>query len=42
MENGNFYNVTEYINGGSLENLYNEVRKEGKYIREKLIWDFLI
>ena len=42
MENGNFYIVTEYINGGSLENLYNEVRKEGKYIREKLIWDFLI
>ena len=41
-ENGNFYIVIEYINGGSLEDLYKDVRKEGKYIREKLIWDFLI
>ena len=41
-EKGNFYIVTEYINGGSLENLYKDVRKEGKFIREKLIWDFLI
>ena len=41
-EKGNFYIVTEYINGGSLEDLYKDVRKEGKFIREKLIWDFLI
>ena len=42
MENGNFYIVIEYINGGSLENLYNQVKSEGKLIREKMIWDFLI
>ena len=42
QENGNFYIVIEYINGGSLENLYNQVKSEGKLIREKMIWDFLI
>ena len=42
MENGNFYIVIEYINGGSLENLYKQVSSEGKIISEKMIWDFLI
>ena len=42
IENGNFYIIIEYINGGSLENLYNQVKSEGKLIREKMIWDFLI
>ena len=42
QENGNFYIVIEYINGGSLENLYKKAREEGKVIREKLLWDFLI
>ena len=42
IENGNFYLVMEYINGGSLENLYKQVTNEGKLIREKMIWDFLI
>ena len=41
-ENGNFYIVTEYINGGSLENLADKVHKEGKLLTEKIIWDFLI
>ena len=41
-ENGNFYIVTEYINGGSLENLADRVHKEGKLLTEKIIWDFLI
>ena len=42
MENGNFYIVIEYINGGSLANLYKQVSNEGKLIKEKMIWDFLI
>ncbi len=42
QENGNFYIVIEYINDGSLENLYKKARQEGKVIKEKLLWDFLI
>ena len=42
IENENFYIVIEYINGGSLENLYKQVSSEGKLIREKMIWDYLI
>ena len=41
-ENGNFYIVIEYINGGSLENLYKKYKKDGKLIPEKMLWDFLI
>jgi len=41
-ENGNFYIIIEYINGGSLENLYKKYKSEGKLIPEKMLWDFLI
>ena len=41
-ENGNYYLVTEYINGGNLEDLARKVHEEGKLLTEKIIWDFLI
>ena len=40
-ENGNFYIVTEYINGGSLDDFIKAHHQKGKYIEEKLAWDFL-
>ena len=41
-ENGNFYIITEYINGGSLESFINRNKKEGKYPDERKVWDLLI
>ena len=41
-ENGDFYIITEYINGGSLENLLKKNNAQGKLIEEKLLWDLLI
>ena len=41
-ENDNFYIITEYINGGSLENLLKKNVELGKLIEEKTIWRFLI
>ena len=40
-ENGNFYIITEYINGGSLESFMNFYQQKGKHIEEKLVWDLL-
>ena len=41
-ENGDFYIITEYINGGSLENLLKKNNAHGKLIEEKLLWILLI
>ena len=41
-ENGNFYIVTEYINGGSFEDLLKKNISQGKFIEEKTIWDLLV
>ena len=41
-ENGNFYIIIEYINGGSLKDLIKIAKEKGKLIDEKKIWDFLI
>ena len=41
-ENGNFYIITEYINGRSLLELIKSVKEEGKVITEKYMWDFLL
>ena len=41
-ENQNFYIITEYVNGGNLDDLYTQTHKEGKLLTEKIIWDFLI
>ena len=41
-ENGDFYIITEYINGGSLENLMKTNINQGKLIDERTIWDLLI
>ena len=41
-ENGDFYIITEYINGGSLENIMKKNINQGKLIAEKTIWDWLI
>ena len=41
-ENGNFYIITEYINGGSLESYINRNKKEGKNADERKVWDLLI
>jgi mitogen-activated protein kinase kinase 1 len=42
VENDNFYIITEYINGGSLEDLLKKKLKKGKLIEEKEIFDLLI
>lgn len=42
QENGNFYIIIEYINGGSLEALSEKVRQDNKLLTEKIVWDFLI
>ena len=41
-ENGNFYIVTEYINGGSLLDLLKKNVSQGKRIEEKTIWDLIV
>ena len=40
-ENGNFYIVTEYINGGSLDSFIKYHHQNGKHVEEKLVWDLL-
>ena len=41
-ENNNFYIITEYINGGSLEDLLKKNIDQGKLIDERTIWDLLV
>lgn len=41
-ENGNFYIITEYINGGNLDSLNKKVRQDGKLLKESILWDFMI
>ena len=41
-EEGNFYIVTEYINGGSLLDLIKDNLSEGKLIEEKTVWSLLV
>ena len=41
-ENDSIFIITEYINGGSLENLLKRNIELGKLIDEKTIWNFLI
>jgi len=41
-ENNNFYIVTEYINGGSLEDLLKKNVAKGKLVDERTIWDLLV
>ena len=41
-ENNNFYIITEYINGGSLEDLLKKNIAQGKLIDERTIWDLLV
>ena len=41
-QNGNFYIIIEYINGGSLEDLLIENIKKKRKIDEKRLWDLLI
>jgi len=41
-ENGNFYIVIEYINGGSLEDLLIENIKAKRAISERSVWDLLV
>ena len=40
-ENGNFYIITEYLNGGSLEDVIKLLKEKGKVVDEKKVWDFL-
>jgi serine/threonine protein kinase len=41
-ENGNFYIIIQYINGGSLEDLLIDNIKQNRRIAEKRIWDLLV
>ena len=41
-ENGNFYIILEYINGGSFQDLIKLTKEKGKLIDEKKIWDSLV
>ena len=42
-ENGNFYIIIEYINGGSLEDKLKIKKQDNKlFIKEKMLWDVLL
>ena len=41
-ENDNFYIITEYINGGSLDSLIKKNIMQKKLFDEKILWEFLI
>ena len=41
-DNGNFYIITEYINGGNLDYIIKRAKEEGQLVKEKRIWDTLI
>ena len=41
-EKGTFYIITEYINGGSLDDLIKKNIQQNKKMDEKAIWDFLV
>ena len=41
-ENDNFYIITEYINGGSLDSLIKKNILKKKLFDEKILWEFLI
>ena len=41
-ENNDFYIITEYINGQSLESLLKKNIEQGKLVEEKLLWKLLI
>ena len=41
-ENGNFYIITEYLNGGSLQYVLNTSKEKGRLINEEKLWDVLV
>ena len=41
-ENGNFYIITEYINGGNLDYIIKLSKDKGQLVNEKKIWDVLV
>ena len=41
-ENGNFYIITEYLNGGSLQDILKLSKENGKCISEEKLWDVLV
>ena len=41
-EDGNFYIITEYLNGGSLQDILKLSKENGKCISEEKLWDVLV
>ena len=41
-ENGNFYIITEYLNGGSLQDILKLAKENGRLINEEKLWDVLV
>ena len=41
-ENGNFYIITEYLNGGSLQYVFKMSKESGQLIKEEKLWDVLV
>ena len=41
-ENGNFYIILEYINGGSLEDKIKIAKEKNLLVDEKMVWDLLV
>ena len=41
-ENGHFYIITEYLNGGSLQYILNTAKEKGRLINEEKLWDVLV